>query len=270
MQFDYCSDLHLDFDGASSRVLNHFPKKRSPTLILAGDIMELGALKDGAASKQLQIRRFFEWVSLHYQTVLYVLGNHEYYDAELNSGIQEIRDTFKSMGLNNITVLENDTIEFEDVLLFGSTLWTSCSQRNPIIMSNVQRSLADYRKISTINTDGEKTRITADHTITLHEESMAALHRFLQTPTRKKRIVVTHHAPHIESIELYYRKSLSRDGFYEELFELIVDSDIHTWIHGHTHFISDYLIGNTRVVSNQRGYYACENTEMFKVKNLLN
>jgi hypothetical protein len=43
MQFDYCSDLHLDYDGASSRVLNHFPKKRSSTLILAGDIMELGA-----------------------------------------------------------------------------------------------------------------------------------------------------------------------------------------------------------------------------------
>ena len=26
------------------------------------------------------------------------------------------------------------------------------------------------------------------------------------------------------------------------------------WIHGHTHYCVDYLIGSTRVVSNQRGY----------------
>ena len=252
MQFDYCSDLHLDFDGASSRVLNHFPEQRSPVLILAGDVLEISLFRNSSPSLRSQIHRFFEWVNGAYDKVLFLMGNHEYYDGALNQAIQILRETLTQNGWNNFVVLENDTIEFENVTLFGCTLWTSCRHRNPIAMNAVQGALADYRKIGFINENGEHIRITTDFTVELHDVSMRALKEFLATPTQKQRVVVTHYAPHIESIEPCYRKHPATDGFYEELFDLIDGSDINVWVHGHTHYGVDYMIGQTRVISNPR------------------
>ena len=215
---------------------------------------------------QKQVQHFFEWANNAYDKIFYVMGNHEFYDGELNRGVQVLRDTFHAMELRNIQVLENDIIELDDVFLFGSTLWTSCSKGNPIVMSAIQSSMADYKKIGFINEQGERIRITPEFTMDVHQESMRALKDFLQQPTTKKRVVITHHAPHIESIEPCYRRYLSTDAFYEELFDLIIDSDVSTWIHGHTHYVSDYSIGNTRVLANPRGYYGSENTSIFRVK----
>jgi hypothetical protein len=35
---------------------------------------------------------------------------------------------------------------------------------------------------------------------------------------------------------------------------LIEQSGVPLWIHGHTHYSVDYVIGSTRVLTNQRGY----------------
>ena len=267
MQFDYCSDLHLDFDGPSSRVFNHFPEHRSPFLILAGDIAEVSLLTGPSTAMAQQVHRFFDWVNGAYEKVLFLMGNHEYYGGTLNGDVQLLRDSFAQRGLNNIVVLENDTIEIDDVVLFGCTLWTSCRNRNPVVMNAVQNAMADYKQIGYLNEHGERIRITAEFTVDLHDASMRALKDFLQLPTDKTRVVLTHHAPHIHSIEPCYRKHSATDGFYEELFDLIDGSDIKVWVHGHTHYGSDYMLGNTRILANPRGYYGSENTSIFRVKS---
>jgi hypothetical protein len=35
---------------------------------------------------------------------------------------------------------------------------------------------------------------------------------------------------------------------------LVEKSRVPLWIHGHTHYNVDYVIGSTRVLTNQRGY----------------
>ena len=116
----------------------------------------------------------------------------------------------------------------------------------------------DYQYIMLPIGDRERMPITPEYTIKLHKETRSSLANFIAMPTAKAKIVITHHAPHIGSIEPFYRNIPLTDAYYEELFELIFDSGIHTWIHGHTHCPSDYLINQTRVLANPRGYWGYE------------
>ncbi len=263
MKFDYGSDFHLDFDRGSNRVLSSFPVNRSPVLILAGDIAEIAILKGKHSALKTQVEEFFAWVSTNYTSVLYVCGNHEFYDAELNYGVQNLRTIFKKMGIDNIHVLENDTVEFDDTIVFGSTMWTSLRNENPNVMNAVQNYMQDYRYIKYVDKFYDKITITPEYTTHKHRTAMSSIKNFIKDPTNKHKVVITHHAPHIQSIESCYRGSPATDAYYEELFDLIFDSGIHTWVHGHTHSNSDYLINKTRVVANPRGYWGEESLANF-------
>ena len=264
--FDYCSDLHLDFDQGSSRILEAFPDARSPYLILAGDVVEIEVLLGKKTATQTQVKEFFEWVAGAYKKVFWVFGNHEYYDGCLSKDIGVAKNLLNDRGLSNIEILENTMFELDDVVIFGATFWTSCQKRNPVSMRIIHRSLSDYLYI---HKDKERqTPISPEDTIALHEASLAALEEFAAKTTAKKKLVITHHAPHIESIPERYKTSTLNAAFYEEMFYFIEKSDIHTWIHGHLHNPVDYPIASTRIVANPRGYYGRENTAGFVVKRL--
>jgi len=267
LKFDFGSDLHLDFDKESPRVLDAFPVERSPALILAGDVIEVSVLKGKRTALKTQVEGFFSWVSANYETVLYVFGNHELYDAELNYAVQNLRDIFKRMGLLNIHILENSQFEFADTIVFGTTMWTSMRNSNPNIMNAIQNGLQDYRYIKYINEYYERITITPEYTIAKHRTAISAIRNFIKQPSSKRKIVVTHHAPHVESIDRVYRGDALTDAYYEELFDDICDSDIRVWVHGHTHDPSDYYIKNTRVLANPRGYWGHENAAAnFKIQ----
>jgi len=53
-------------------------------------------------------------------------------------------------------------------------------------------------------------------------------------------------------------------AFVSNLENLILDFQPAAWISGHTHYCSDYRIGETRLISNQRGYSDRDDTGGFK------
>jgi Icc-related predicted phosphoesterase len=67
-------------------------------------------------------------------------------------------------------------------------------------------------------------------------------------------IVVTHHAPSARSEAPYHADSPLKAAFASNLDSLVEQSGVSLWIHGHTHYNGDYMIGSTRVLTNQRGY----------------
>lgn len=67
-------------------------------------------------------------------------------------------------------------------------------------------------------------------------------------------MVVTHHAPSARSFDPAYNLDLLAGAYGSSLDEVIASYPIDLWAHGHTHFCVDYCIGDTRIVSNQRGY----------------
>jgi Icc-related predicted phosphoesterase len=91
------------------------------------------------------------------------------------------------------------------------------------------------------------------------------LQEFIDLKTDKKKVLVTHMAPSAQSLEPAYRNATTNDAYYEELFDMLVDSDIKIACHGHIHEPVDYMIGNCHVVSNPRGYYGHE-TQAYNYK----
>jgi Icc-related predicted phosphoesterase len=87
----------------------------------------------------------------------------------------------------------------------------------------------------------------------------------------KTYVVVTHHAPSGESVaECYKGDTLMNGAFASDLSELIMDRpQIKLWTHGHMHNMSNYWVGDTRVVCNPRGYINYEsNAQFFQLKYL--
>ena len=76
----------------------------------------------------------------------------------------------------------------------------------------------------------------------------------------QKYVVVGHHAPTKASTHPRYKEDVLMNGAYSsELAEYILDHpQIKLWTHGHTHEDFDYMIGETRVFCNPRGYIGYE------------
>ena len=85
----------------------------------------------------------------------------------------------------------------------------------------------------------------------------------------QKFVVCTHHTPSFQSCAEYYMNDTIMNGAYHSsLEEFILDRpQIKLWTHGHTHDDFDYMVGETRVVCNPRGYVKYEaRAQNFKLK----
>jgi hypothetical protein len=111
--------------------------------------------------------------------------------------------------------------------------------------------MSDY---SVIQFSSENRVLRARDTARLHSESVAWLRRALAKCDRARTVVVTHHAPSALSETPYHANSPLKAAFASDLDSLVGQSGVPLWIHGHTHYNVDYVIGSTRVMTNQRGY----------------
>ena len=111
--------------------------------------------------------------------------------------------------------------------------------------------MSDY---SIIQFSSENRLLRARDTARLHAESVAWLRRALAKCDRARTIVVTHHAPSARSEAPYHADSPLKAAFASGLDSLVGQSGVPLWIHGHTHYNVDYVMGSTRVLTNQRGY----------------
>ena len=111
--------------------------------------------------------------------------------------------------------------------------------------------MADY---GVIDHSGKQRVLRAEDTAELHAGSVAWLKRELRARDPARTIVVTHHAPSARSIPPFYAGSPLNAAFASGLDALVAGSRVPLWIHGHTHYNVDYMIGETRVLTNQRGY----------------
>lgn len=256
MKISYCSDLHLDFG----------PGLELPggeVLILAGDIVELKNLQ----SRQI-MQDFFQTECAKYQQVFYILGNHEHYHSTFN----KTRDQIQEFMPDNVRLMENECINYKGINFVGCTLWTDMNKLDPLTLYQMPNLCNDYRCVKN-EYQGGYGKLTPKHTASVHFQSVEYLKKTLasvQAPT----IVFTHHAPTLESIHARYRTAgdyCMNGGFASDLSGLILDhtDKIPYWIHGHMHDAVDYIIGNTRVLSNPRGYMPYESQALtFSVKDL--
>jgi predicted phosphodiesterase len=266
MKITVVSDLHLEF----SDCFDIKNADNADVLILSGDIMIAEDLHDhpgfdfdpyshGAFAdlgrKQQRVatfRDFLKRMSNLFPHVFYVAGNHEFYHGKFHKGIQYLRD--ECAKFPNVYFLERDVKVIDDVVFVGGTLWTDMNKHDPLTLHAVRDMMNDFRIIK--NDAKGFTPLKPADTVIRHRETLQYIKHIVDEHKDKKCVVVGHHSPSHQSIHPTYASEFLMNGAYHsDLSEFILDHpQIKLWTHGHTHHPFDYVIGETRVVCNPRGY----------------
>jgi predicted phosphodiesterase len=302
MKIAICSDVHLEFGPLTLE-----NTEDAKVLILSGDILvendldifdrrqyESGFMRHSAK----RYHDFFFDVCSKFPYVIYVAGNHEHYHGDFKytlSGLKEKLQVHK-----NLYILDKETLQIDDVTFVGSTLWTNMNNRDPLTLHAIGSMMNDFRIVK--NSHREVFR-----TVPIYEKDAEGFYvkdengNMIQTGTKKKGepsrfspedaadenekcfgyikhvvsehdkvVVVGHHTPSRQSCHpRYSHDELMNGGYHNNYEEYIMDHpNIVLWTHGHTHERYDYMIGETRVVCNPRGYIGHEsiaNTFQLKV-----
>jgi predicted phosphodiesterase len=243
MRIHVLSDLHIEFGDWTP------PPTDADVVVLAGDIFT------ECAGPAWARQRFGD------KRLIYVLGNHEFYGGEWREVLAGMRAKARDVG---IELLEDAGTVIDGVRFLGTTLWTdfeidgSDTREVELAMRTARRHMNDYALIQY-----EARRFTPQDSRRLHFASRAWLQQELAKPFAGRTVVITHHLPHVRSIDARYDGDALNPGFVSHLPQLVCPP-VDLWIHGHTHISCDYAVAQTRVVCNPRGYAPDELNPRFK------
>ncbi len=275
MKIAIASDLHLEFGDLDIQNTDG-----ADVLLLSGDICVAADL-DMRDRRQTEMgfarwrsemfHGFFERCATNFPHVIYVMGNHEYYHSDFATALGDMRR--KLAHLPNLYILEREIKVIDDVTFIGGTLWTDMNNSDALTLYHMRTMMNDFRVIQNSagpvhfrTQEGEfKTRMakfSPEDAVTEHVK----MKEYIQVVTDmlgknpNKYVVVGHHAPSRKSThEMYAHDTIMNGGYSSDLDEFIEERPhIKLWTHGHTHHPFDYMIGETRVVCNPRGYVGHE------------
>lgn len=234
MKIQFCSDLHLEM-----RKDYQLPTTDADVIVLAGDIhVGTKAIEFAISEAERQNK-----------PVLFVAGNHEFYNHDYSEVLDEFRAVADTCAL--VHFLENNEVVIGGVRLLGCTMWTdykgSGHEDQQFTMAYIGNALNDHRVIR--NT---YLAFSPDDALAIHKASRAWLKAKLKEPFTGKTVVITHHGPSILTQHKRYEYSAISSAFLSNLDELVEQADL--WIYGHSHSNIDEMLGKCRLVSNQMGY----------------
>jgi Icc-related predicted phosphoesterase len=265
MKIKLVSDLHLEFSD-----INIKNDEGCDVLILSGDIMiaddlhshpaaDFNPYSQGAfaelGKKQIRVQRFRDFLkrcSFQFPHVVYIAGNHEFYHGKWFQTLEVLRN--ECAKFNNVYFLECESKKIDDVTFIGGTLWTDMNRQDSLTLHAVRDMMNDFRIIRVENADYRKVR--PEDTVVRHVRMLQYIKTVVAEKADEKFVVVGHHAPSkLSTHENYKDKYLMNGAYSSDLSEFILDHpQIKLWTHGHTHHPFDYVIGETRIVCNPRGY----------------
>lgn len=297
MKIGICSDLHLEFGDINIKNEDNVDVLiLSGDILVERDLdmydrrqIELGFMK----ARSHRFHEFFDRVCFQFPHVIYVAGNHEHYHGDFKHTLNELK---RKLGHHpNLHILDREVFDLDNVRFIGSTLWTDMNKEDPITLHSMKRMMNDFRCVENSNREvSYRTEVLKDKPTGMSDEEFMALpaeqrlktvfktrtatfcpedaveeHRkcleyisFMtsETPAEKSVVVIGHHTPsHTSCHPRYKDDQVMNGGYHSDLSEFILDRPaIKLWTHGHTHEAFDYMIGDTRIVCNPRGYIGYE------------
>jgi len=275
MKISIASDIHLEFGDLDIQNTDG-----ADVLILSGDICVAADLdmRDRrqtemgfARARSERFHDFFERCATNFPHVIYIMGNHEYYHSDFATALDDVRRNLAH--LSNLYILEREIKVIDDVTFIGGTLWTDMNNRDELTLYHMRTMMNDFRVIQNSavpvhfrTSEGEfKTRVgkfSPEDAVSEHVK----MKEYIQVVTDmlgknpNKYVVVGHHSPSRRSThEMYAHDTVMNGGYSSDMDEFIEQRpEIKLWTHGHTHHPFDYMVGETRVVCNPRGYIGHE------------
>jgi 3',5'-cyclic AMP phosphodiesterase CpdA len=239
------SDIHLENGGKFE--ISHLDTDKDTILLLPGDLM---SIKRNRAHEWFLNQELFD----RFKHTFAIPGNHEYYGGSIINIDDKMEEYYSKF--TNVTYLQLKTRNIDGVNFIGATLWTDFNGGNPNDKWNAASYMNDYRVIRD-GTKGDpyKKRLTTDRVEIIHKQHLKFIKECLYNFEGQKNVVMTHHAPSINSIHPYYRENSNvNTAYYSALDDLFYDYDIALWAHGHSHQAVVYENYKTIVVCNPVGY----------------
>jgi Icc-related predicted phosphoesterase len=303
MKISIASDVHLEFGDLMLTNTDN-----SDVLVLSGDIcvnadmkqLDVHNIMEG--SKSNVYHDFFKRCASEFKHVVYVVGNHEHYNGDFKYTVSDLKS--KLSYIDNLYLLDREVKVIDDVTFVGGTMWTDMNKGDSLTLYHISRMMNDFRCVENSNrevnyrtfenlnkpvgmSDDEWLKLPPEGRTKVKfktrpatfspEDAMEEHKKFIEYLTlmtedqSKKFVVCTHHTPSHQSCHpRYAHDQIMNGGYHSDLSELILDRpNIKLWTHGHTHEDYDYVIGNTRVVCNPRGYIKYEpRASTWKVKTV--
>lgn len=304
MRVGLCSDLHLEFgdvkipndQGVDVLILSGDILVENDLDIFDRRQYEQGFMR----GKSKMYHEFFMRICADYPHVVYVAGNHEHYHGDFATTLPGLKSKLEVY--KNLHILDKETFEFGDYVFYGSTLWTDMNRNDPLTLEYIRHSMNDFRIIENSNrktyrkvplyekdSEGQYVRdekgslvqsgmkmkeevstFSPADAVDEHVKCLAAMQKaYDEMSAEKTMVVVGHHTPtHKSCHPRYANDDLMNGGYHSNLSDFILDRPrIKLWTHGHTHDDFDYMVGDTRVVCNPRGYINYEpRADKFKLK----
>lgn len=241
------SDIHLEFmphittlnDLINKSCLKHDKvfninddNLKKSHLILAGDI---------GNPYDTNYWDFLRDCSQIFAHVIFITGNHEYYNKNIDLLIIDNYIKSESLKINNLHFLQQNSITINNIMYIGCTMWSSIPKENK---KDVEMQMNDYNLIFNFN---------VNRCNLIHEKHKLWLTNEVNNNNCCKKVVITHHLPSNKLISKKYLNNPINSAFYSNL-EYLMGPNINIWIAGHTHTRHDITIHETRVLVNPIGY----------------
>ena len=189
MKLYVTSDINLEFGDCIIENTDNVD-----VLILSGDIMIAQDMHDhpeeslndfqikSLGSRQAQAVRFREFLSrcsANFPHVIYVAGNHEFYNGKWPIGIEYLREECNKF--SNVYFMENDCRTIDDITFVGCTLWTDMNKGDPLTLHAVKDMMNDFRVIR--NSDLGFTTLRPAHIGLAHRRSAGYIEHVVKQNT---------------------------------------------------------------------------------------
>lgn len=239
MEIRLISDIHLD--GCKDWQLPPMEGEADQVLVIAGDIAN-GKLESYVTS-------FFEDVASRFRKVLVVLGNHDYYHADIQDTDANWWNLAKHW--DNVTLLQKDIHEIDDVVFIGCTLWTDFDFESEIMMNNAENYMTDYRL-----TNGSDGMLRATDILKIHKDHMKFIEwaTMINYGTGKKLVLVTHHLTVPELVAPRWKYETDSNPLFHGNMDQRLLNMFDIAVCGHTHDSMELYVGTTRCYINPKGY----------------
>jgi len=277
MKISVASDVHLEFGD-----LEIDNDAGADVLVLSGDILVAKdiAQRDpyGVMGPEYRSNRYHDFMqrcSALFPHVIYVMGNHEHYNGDFANTEKHLKDVLGY--LKNVYVLEREIKVIDDVTFIGGTLWTDMNNGDSLTLYHMKAMMNDFRCVENSNrvvnyktyeqingVDNREKPIFKTRTAKFspedafeeHAKMKGYIQQIVEGKADQKFVVCGHHSPSKQSTHPRYADdTIMNGGYSSDMNEFITEHpQIRLWTHGHTHYQFDYMVGETRVVCNPRGY----------------
>lgn len=184
-----------------------------------------------------------------YVKIIMIAGNHEMYHSDFD----EVHKTLKSFEefLPNYTYLNNESIDIENISIFGGTMWTDFElyghNDKPYVIQDATRNIADFTYITR---NGRLWKV--DDVLEQYNLFNREFDHWVKNSEGKTRVCLSHFLPSIECVDLKFTGS-TLNGYFASNQESRIKL-VNFWLNGHTHASYDFMFEDTRLICNPYGY----------------